>query len=187
MPGPVVTLYELVPAPGDPLVRGSSVWRMTWRAALSVTAVRIATVPGRNVIGIEVPNSKPRDGVLLSETPGQRGRARQGRRQACRLALGKDIGGKRRCIADLARMPHLMIAGTTGSGKSVGVNAMILSLLYRMSPDQCRLILIDPKMLELSIVRGYSAFDGAGGDGAGKGGDRAEMDGAPRWSGGIAP
>jgi len=112
--------------------------------------VRIATVPGRNVIGIEVPNSK-RETVFLSEILASDEVQKAAGRLS--LALGKDISGKA-IVADLARMPHLMIAGTTGSGKSVGVNAMILSLLYRMSPDQCRLILIDPKMLELSIYEG---------------------------------
>nr|WP_294517754.1 DNA translocase FtsK [uncultured Rhodopila sp.] len=148
-PGPVVTLYELVPAPG---IRSARVIGLADDVArsLSVTAVRIATVPGRNVIGIEVPNSK-RETVFLSEILG--GEDAQKASSKLALALGKDIGG-RPIFADLARMPHLMIAGTTGSGKSVGVNAMILSLLYRLSPDQCRLILIDPKMLELSTYEG---------------------------------
>lgn len=146
-PGPVVTLYELVPAPG---IRSARVIGLADDVArsLSVTAVRIATVPGRNVIGIEVPNAK-RETVFLSEILSSEDRAAG----KLSLALGKDIGGKS-VFADLARMPHLMIAGTTGSGKSVGVNAMILSLLYRLSPDQCRLILIDPKMLELSTYEG---------------------------------
>ncbi len=112
--------------------------------------MRIATVPGRNVIGIEVPNAK-RETVFLSEILNSEEVQHHGGRLS--IALGKDIGGKA-IVADLARMPHLMIAGTTGSGKSVGVNAMILSLLYRLSPDQCRLILIDPKMLELSTYEG---------------------------------
>jgi S-DNA-T family DNA segregation ATPase FtsK/SpoIIIE len=148
-PGPVVTLYELVPAPG---IRSARVIGLADDVArsLSVTAVRIATVPGRNVIGIEVPNSK-RETVFLSEILS--GEDAQKATSRLSLALGKDIGG-RPIFADLARMPHLMIAGTTGSGKSVGVNAMILSLLYRLSPDQCRLILIDPKMLELSTYEG---------------------------------
>jgi DNA segregation ATPase FtsK/SpoIIIE, S-DNA-T family len=148
-PGPVVTLYELVPAPG---IRSARVIGLADDVArsLSVTAVRIATVPGRNVIGIEVPNSK-RETVFLSEILSSEEVQKASGRLS--LALGKDISGKA-IVADLARMPHLMIAGTTGSGKSVGVNAMILSLLYRMSPDQCRLILIDPKMLELSIYDG---------------------------------
>ncbi len=144
-PGPVVTLYELEPAPG---IRSARVIGLADDVArsLSVTAVRIATVPGRNVIGIEVPNAK-REMVYLSELLGSEEVLKNAGRLA--LALGKDIGGGP-VVADLSRMPHLMIAGTTGSGKSVGVNAMILSLLYRLSPDQCRLILIDPKMLELS-------------------------------------
>jgi len=148
-PGPVVTLYELEPAPG---VRSARVIGLADDVArsLSVTAVRIATVPGRNVIGIEVPNAN-RETVFLSEILSSNEVQRHPGRLS--IALGKEIGGTP-IVADLARMPHLMIAGTTGSGKSVGVNAMILSLLYRLSPDQCRLILIDPKMLELSIYEG---------------------------------
>ena len=148
-PGPVVTLYELEPAPG---IRASRVIGLADDVArsLSVTAVRIATVPGRNVIGIEVPNAK-RETVFLSELLGDAEWIKHPGRLA--LALGKDISGSP-VSADLSRMPHLLIAGTTGSGKSVGVNAMILSLLYRLSPDQCRLILIDPKMLELSVYDG---------------------------------
>ncbi len=148
-PGPVVTLYELEPEPG---IRSARVIGLADDVArsLSVTAVRIATVPGRNVIGIEVPNAK-RDTVYLSEIlSSEEVRKHSGRLP---LALGKNIGGQA-VVSDLTRMPHLMIAGTTGSGKSVGVNAMILSLLYRLSPDQCRMILIDPKMLELSIYDG---------------------------------
>ena len=148
-PGPVVTMYELEPEPG---IRSARVIGLADDVArsLSVTAVRIATVPGRNVIGIEVPNAK-RDTVYLSEILS----SDEVRKHAGRLplALGKNIAGQA-VVTDLTRMPHLMIAGTTGSGKSVGVNAMILSLLYRLSPDQCRLILIDPKMLELSIYDG---------------------------------
>ena len=148
-PGPVVTLYELEPAPG---IRSARVIGLADDIArsLSVTAVRIATVPGRNVIGIEVPNAR-RETVFLSEILSSDEVQTHAGRLA--LALGKDISGAP-IVADLARMPHLMIAGTTGSGKSVGVNAMILSLLYRLSPDQCRLILIDPKMLELSMYEG---------------------------------
>jgi len=148
-PGPVVTLYELEPEAG---IRSARVIGLADDVArsLSVTAVRIATVPGRNVIGIEVPNAK-RDTVYLSEILS----SEEVRKHVGRLpiALGKNIGGQA-VVSDLTRMPHLMIAGTTGSGKSVGVNAMILSLLYRLSPDQCRMILIDPKMLELSIYDG---------------------------------
>jgi DNA segregation ATPase FtsK/SpoIIIE, S-DNA-T family len=148
-PGPVVTLYELEPAPG---IRSARVIGLADDVArsLSVIAVRIATVPGRNVIGIEVPNAR-RETVYLSEILSSEEVTNASGKLV--LALGKNIGGTS-IVADLARMPHLMIAGTTGSGKSVGVNAMILSLLYRMSPDQCRLILIDPKMLELSIYEG---------------------------------
>ncbi len=148
-PGPVVTLYELEPAPG---IRSARVIGLADDVArsLSVTAVRIATVSGRNVIGIEVPNAR-RETVFLSEILSSDELQRHGGRLT--LALGKEINGAP-LFADLARMPHLMIAGTTGSGKSVGVNAMILSLLYRHSPDQCRLILIDPKMLELSMYEG---------------------------------
>ncbi len=148
-PGPVVTLYELEPAPG---IRSARVIGLADDVArsLSVTAVRIATVPGRNVIGIEVPNAK-RETVFLAEImEGEAWTRHQGRLP---LALGKDISGTP-VVTDLSRMPHLLIAGTTGSGKSVGINAMILSLLYKLSPDQCRLIMIDPKMLELSVYEG---------------------------------
>jgi S-DNA-T family DNA segregation ATPase FtsK/SpoIIIE len=148
-PGPVVTLYELEPAPG---IRSARVIGLADDVArsLSVTAVRIATVPGRNVIGIEVPNQR-RETVFLSELIENEAFARNAARLP--LALGKDIGGSP-IVSDLARMPHLLIAGTTGSGKSVGINAMILSLLFKLPPDQCRLILIDPKMLELSVYEG---------------------------------
>ena len=148
-PGPVVTLYELEPAPG---IRSARVIGLADDVArsLSVTAVRIATVPGRNVIGIEVPNAR-RETVFLRELLSVEEWATHGGRLP--LALGKDIGGSP-VIVDLARMPHLLVAGTTGSGKSVGINAMILSLLFRLSPEDCRLILIDPKMLELSVYDG---------------------------------
>ena len=148
-PGPVVTLYELEPAPG---IRSARVIGLADDVArsMSVTAVRIATVSGRNVIGIEVPNAR-RETVYLSELLGSEDYKRNPSRLA--LALGKNIEG-RPVVADLSRMPHLLIAGTTGSGKSVGINAMILSLLYRLSPQQCRLIMIDPKMLELSVYEG---------------------------------
>lgn len=147
--GPVVTLYELEPAPG---VRSSRVIGLADDIArtLAVLSVRIATVPGRNVIGIEVPNST-RETVYFPElllSP-----AWKENRSKLPLALGKDIAGEP-IMADLARMPHLLVAGTTGSGKSVGINAMILSLLYRLSPEDCRLIMIDPKILELSIYDG---------------------------------
>jgi S-DNA-T family DNA segregation ATPase FtsK/SpoIIIE len=148
-PGPVVTLYELEPAPG---IRSARVIGLADDVArsLSVMAVRIATVPGRNVIGIEVPNAK-RETVYLSELLGSDEYTRNQGRLV--IALGKEISGTP-VLADLTRMPHLLVAGTTGSGKSVGINAMILSLLYRLPPEQCRLILIDPKMLELSVYEG---------------------------------
>ena len=148
-PGPVVTLYELEPAPG---IRSARVIGLADDIArsLSALAVRIATVQGRNVIGIEVPNAK-RETVFLSELMEVAEWDNHSGKLA--LALGKDIGGVP-VIGDLSRMPHLLIAGTTGSGKSVGINAMILSLLYRLSPEECRLILIDPKMLELSVYEG---------------------------------
>lgn len=147
--GPVVTLYELEPAPG---IRSARIIGLSDDVArsLSVLSVRIATVPGRNVMGIEVPN-QTRETVYLSELLNQpTWRDEPGQLP---LALGKDISGEP-VFSDLARMPHLLVAGTTGSGKSVGVNAMILSLLYRLSPDECRLIMIDPKVLELSIYDG---------------------------------
>jgi S-DNA-T family DNA segregation ATPase FtsK/SpoIIIE len=145
-PGPVVTLYELEPAPGTKSARVIGLADDIARS-MSVTAVRIATVPGRNVIGIELPNAR-RETVLLSELLAAEDWVKHPGR--LNLALGKDIGGGP-VIADLARMPHLLIAGTTGSGKSVAINTMILSLLYRLSPDDCRFIMIDPKMLELSV------------------------------------
>ncbi len=145
-PGPVVTLYELEPAPG---VKSSRVINLADDIARSMSAmsVRVAVVPGRNVIGIELPNQN-RETVFLREMMAARSFERSVHKLA--LALGKDIGGAP-VLADLAKMPHLLIAGTTGSGKSVAVNTMILSLLYRLPPDRCKFIMIDPKMLELSI------------------------------------
>ncbi|MGD9537779.1 MAG: DNA translocase FtsK [Alphaproteobacteria bacterium] len=145
-PGPVVTLYELVPEPGT---RTSRVIGLADDIARSMSAVsvRVATVPGRNVIGIELPNPQ-RETVYLRELLSSE--AYENTVSRLTLALGKDIAGNP-IIADLARMPHLLVAGTTGSGKSVAINSMILSLLYRLPPDQCKLILIDPKMLELSV------------------------------------
>ncbi|MFL1464297.1 DNA translocase FtsK, partial [Roseococcus sp. DSY-14] len=145
-PGPVVTLYELEPAPGTKSSRVIGLADDIARS-MSVVAVRIATVPGRNVIGIELPNVK-RETVFLREMLAADDYARNAGKLP--LVLGKDIGGAP-VIADLARMPHLLIAGTTGSGKSVGINTFILSLLYRFSPAECRFIMIDPKMLELSV------------------------------------
>ena len=145
-PGPVVTLYELEPQPGT---RTSRVIGLADDIARSMSAisVRAATIPGRSVIGIELPNSQ-RETVLLRELLASA--SFESTELNLTLALGKDIGGNP-VVADLARMPHLLVAGTTGSGKSVAINSMILSLLYRLPPDQCKLILIDPKMLELSV------------------------------------
>jgi S-DNA-T family DNA segregation ATPase FtsK/SpoIIIE len=145
-PGPVVTLYELEPAPGTKTSRVVGLSDDIARS-MSAVSVRVAVVPGRNVIGIELPN-KRRQTVYLRDL--LEGRDFEKTTAALPLVLGKDIGGKP-IIADLARMPHLLVAGTTGSGKSVAVNTMILSLLYRLPPEKCRFIMIDPKMLELSI------------------------------------
>ena len=148
-PGPVVTLYELVPAAGVKSARVVALADDIARS-MSVAACRVSVVPGRNAIGIELPNQR-RETVylrdLLAASEYERGT------QTVPVALGETIGGEP-YIADLARMPHLLIAGTTGSGKSVGVNAMILSILYRLPPEQCRMIMIDPKMLELSVYDG---------------------------------
>jgi len=145
-PGPVVTMYELEPASG---IKASRVIQLADDIARNMSALsaRVATIPGRSVIGIELPNQK-REAVSLSELVGSQ--AFEDQAMALPLILGKNISGDP-VIADLAPMPHLLVAGTTGSGKSVGLNCMILSLLYKMSPDQCRMILIDPKMLELSV------------------------------------
>jgi S-DNA-T family DNA segregation ATPase FtsK/SpoIIIE len=148
-PGPVVTLYELEPAPG---IKSSRVIGLADDIARSMSKVsaRVAVVQGRNAIGIELPNPK-REKVLLRELLAS---SEYTDTQAkLPLCLGKTIGGEP-VIVDLARMPHLLIAGTTGSGKSVGINTMILSLMYRLRPDECRLIMIDPKMLELSVYEG---------------------------------
>jgi S-DNA-T family DNA segregation ATPase FtsK/SpoIIIE len=148
-PGPVVTLYELEPAPG---IKSSRVIGLADDIARSMSAVsaRVAVVPGRNAIGIELPNVR-REKVVLRELLSQPAFDRSDARLP--LCLGKTIGGES-VIVDLARMPHLLIAGTTGSGKSVAINTMILSLLYHHRPEECRLILIDPKMLELSVYDG---------------------------------
>ena len=145
-PGPVVTLFELEPAPGTRAARVISLADDIARS-LCALSVRVAVVPGRNVIGIELPN-EARETVYLRSLLQSDTFARSEARLA--LALGKDISGNP-IIVDLARMPHLLIAGTTGSGKSVAINAMILSLLYRLTPDQCRIIMIDPKVIELSV------------------------------------
>ncbi|WP_375688714.1 DNA translocase FtsK 4TM domain-containing protein [Pseudooceanicola sp. LIPI14-2-Ac024] len=148
-PGPVVTMYELEPAPG---LKASRVIGLADDIARSMAALsaRVSTVPGRSVIGIELPNDN-REMVVLREILA----AREFGDSAMKLplALGKDIGGEP-IVANLAKMPHLLIAGTTGSGKSVAINTMILSLLYKLTPEECRLIMIDPKMLELSVYDG---------------------------------
>jgi S-DNA-T family DNA segregation ATPase FtsK/SpoIIIE len=145
-PGPVVTMYELEPAPG---IKASRVVALADDIARNMSAIsaRVAVIPGRNVIGIELPNQR-RESVALHELVA----SQTFEDQAAQLPiiLGKNIAGDP-VIADLAPMPHLLVAGTTGSGKSVGLNCMILSLLYRLTPDQCRMIMIDPKMLELSM------------------------------------
>ncbi|AXC48830.1 DNA translocase FtsK [Paracoccus suum] len=148
-PGPVVTLYELEPAPG---LKASRVIGLSDDIARSMSALsaRVSTVPGRTVIGIELPNAR-REKVVLREILAAR--AYGDGTQPLPLALGKDIGGEP-VVANLAKMPHLLIAGTTGSGKSVAINTMILSLLYKLTPEECRLIMIDPKMLELSVYDG---------------------------------
>jgi S-DNA-T family DNA segregation ATPase FtsK/SpoIIIE len=148
-PGPVVTLYEFEPAPG---VKSSRVINLADDIArsMSTIAARVAVVPGRNAIGIELPNAK-RETVFLRAL--LNAKVFEDAKAELPMALGETIGGEP-FVADLARMPHLLIAGTTGSGKSVGINAMILSLLYRLSPEDCRMIMIDPKMLELSVYDG---------------------------------
>ena len=148
-PGPVVTLYELVPAPGVKSARVVALADDIARS-MSVAACRVAVVAGRNAIGIELPNSR-RETVYLRDLLASAEYEKSN--QALPMALGENIGGEP-YIADLSKMPHLLIAGTTGSGKSVGVNAMILSILYRLPPEQCRFIMIDPKMLELSVYDG---------------------------------
>ncbi len=148
-PGPVVTMYELEPAPG---LKASRVIGLADDIARSMSALsaRVSTVPGRSVIGIELPNDN-REMVGFREILSSR--AYGDGNQKLPLALGKDIGGDP-IVANLAKMPHLLMAGTTGSGKSVAINTMILSLLYKLTPEECRLIMIDPKMLELSVYDG---------------------------------
>ncbi|MCF6272457.1 MAG: DNA translocase FtsK 4TM domain-containing protein [Rhodobacteraceae bacterium] len=148
-PGPVVTMYELEPAAG---LKASRVIGLADDIARSMSALaaRVSTVPGRSIIGIELPNEN-REMVLLREIFAAR--AFGDSKHKLPMALGKDIGGEP-VVVNLAKMPHLLIAGTTGSGKSVGINTMILSLLYALSPEECRLIMIDPKMLELSVYDG---------------------------------
>ncbi len=145
-PGPIVTLYEMEPAPGTKTSRVIGLSDDIARS-MSAVSVRVAVVPGKNAIGIELPNAK-REMVFLREMLASNDYAKTGAKLP--LVLGKNIAGDP-VIADLAKMPHLLVAGTTGSGKSVAVNTMILSLLYRLTPEQCRFIMIDPKMLELSV------------------------------------
>jgi S-DNA-T family DNA segregation ATPase FtsK/SpoIIIE len=140
--------------------------------SMSAIAARVAVVPGRNAIGIELPNQK-RETVFLRELLASK--HFEAAKAELPLALGKTIGGEP-VIADLAKMPHLLIAGTTGSGKSVAINAMILSLLYRLPPEECRMIMIDPKMLELSVYDGIPHLLTPGGDRSEKGGGGAQMD-----------
>ncbi|WP_248310049.1 DNA translocase FtsK [Bosea sp. WAO] len=148
-PGPVVTLYELEPAPGT---KSSRVISLADDIARSMSAIsaRVAVVQGKNAIGIELPNTK-RETVFLRELLASQDF--ESTKHKLALCLGKTIGGEP-VIADLARMPHLLVAGTTGSGKSVAINTMILSILYRLKPEECRLIMVDPKMLELSVYDG---------------------------------
>ena len=148
-PGPVVTLYELEPAPG---IKSSRVISLADDIARSMSAIsaRVAVIPGKNAIGIELPNVN-RETVLLRALLAAADY--ENSKAKLPLSLGKTIGGEP-VVADLAKMPHLLVAGTTGSGKSVSINTMILSLLFRLTPDQCRLIMIDPKMLELSAYDG---------------------------------
>lgn len=145
-PGPVVTLYELKPAAG---IKSSRVIGLSSDIAryMSAVSARVAVIPGRNALGIELPNEN-RQTVYLREILESKTYKRSG--GALSVSLGKNIGGDP-VVADLAKMPHLLVAGTTGSGKSVGVNAMIMSLLYKMTPEQCKFIMVDPKMLELSV------------------------------------
>jgi S-DNA-T family DNA segregation ATPase FtsK/SpoIIIE len=148
-PGPVVTMYELVPAPGVKTARVVALADDIARS-MSVISCRVAVAQGRNAIGIEMPNSK-RETVYLRDLLSSADYEKAS--QILPMALGETIGGEP-YIADLAKMPHLLIAGTTGSGKSVGVNAMILSILYKLPPEKCRFIMVDPKMLELSVYDG---------------------------------
>lgn len=145
-PGPVVTLYELEPAPGTKSSRVINLADDISRS-MSATSARVAVIPGKNAIGIELPNSK-REIVSLREILSSG--VYEDSKAKLPMALGKDIGGDP-IVADIASMPHLLVAGTTGSGKSVAINVMILSLLYKLTPAECRLIMVDPKMLELSV------------------------------------
>ena len=149
-PGPVVTRFELRPAPGVKVSQISNLSKDLARALSAISVRVVEVIPGKSVVGLEIPNEK-REIVTLGEII--KSKAYDDLGSPLALALGKDIGGAP-VVADLARMPHLLIAGTTGSGKSVGINAMVLSLVYKASPEHVRLIMIDPKMLELSVYEG---------------------------------
>ena len=147
-PGPVITRFEIQPAAGVKVSKISNLAKDLARS-LAVISVRVVEViPGKSVVGIEIPN-EDRETVYFSELIASQ--VFDGADSALTLALGHDIAGQP-VVANLAKMPHLLVAGTTGSGKSVGVNAMILSMLYKASPDEVRLIMVDPKMLELSVL-----------------------------------
>jgi len=148
-PGPIVTMYELQPAPG---IKASKVIALSDDIARNMSAMsaRVAIIPGKNVVGIEIPN-KYKESVYLSELFSNTNFVSS--KKNLLLALGKDINGNA-IFTNLEDMPHLLIAGTTGSGKSVGINVMIASILFRLSPEDCKFILIDPKMLELSVYEG---------------------------------
>jgi S-DNA-T family DNA segregation ATPase FtsK/SpoIIIE len=150
LPGPVITRFELKPAPGVKVSQISALAKDLARALSAISVRVVEVIPGKSVIGLEIPNES-RELVTLGEIV--RSRAYDELASPLALALGKDIGGAP-VVADLAKMPHLLIAGTTGSGKSVAINAMVLSLLYKSSAEQVRLIMIDPKMLELSVYEG---------------------------------
>ena len=149
-PGPVITRFELKPAPGVKVSQISALAKDLARALSAISVRVVEVIPGKSVVGLEIPNES-RELVTLGEI--LRSRAYDELASPLALALGKDIGGAP-VVADLAKMPHLLIAGTTGSGKSVAINAMVLSLLYKSSAEDVRLILIDPKMLELSVYEG---------------------------------
>jgi len=147
LPGPVVTRFEIQPAAGIKVSRISGLAKDLARSMAVISVRVVEVIPGKSVVGIEIPNEK-REMVRLSEVLSSE--AYDSSTSPLTLALGNDIAGVP-TVADLARMPHLLVAGTTGSGKSVGINAMLLSLLFKASPDEVKLILIDPKMLELSV------------------------------------
>ncbi len=182
-PGPVVTRYEIEPATG---VKGSQIVNLAKDLArsLSLVSIRVVeTIPGKNFMALELPNQR-RQTVKLSEILGSEVYADAA--SPLTMGLGKDIGGKPIC-ADLAKMPHLLVAGTTGSGKSVGINAMILSLLYKASADQVRMILIDPKMLEMSVYEGIPHSSKSGRHGYAPGRPRAATGRSPKWSAATSP